>query len=481
MFKYNIFRLFIFLSVITLLNSCSKLIEVDPPIDTMTTREVFSNSRQAEWAVASIYSKMVNGTIPTSWDGEVLSWFSTGLSTIQGGLSADELVNLVNLDANQEDQFSRQNKLSVRAPGRTTKLWTSCYKIIYDACAVLEGLEASTSSSLTDSVRKQLTGEVLALRAFSYFYLVNYFGDIPLVLTTDFNQTVAIPRSSTARIYQQIREDLLKAGSLLRADFAHADNEKVRVNKWFTEALLSRVYLYTGEFQKAISSASAVIEQSALFGIENNLSDVFKKNSREAVLQLKQNSDPPKNNSFTPEGNWFYKPAPFRPNYFISDELMNSFELNDKRRGEWTTLNDTGYVPAKYRNIPGQDYYMVIRLAELYLIRAEATVLLNPANVNDAIADVNILRKRADVGELQNDLPANMVIEAIAHERRVELFLEWGHRWFDLKRTGKAHDVLSAISYKQPWWGNYQFLYPIPENEIKLNGQLVQNPGYTSF
>jgi hypothetical protein len=161
--------------------------------------------------------------------------------------------------------------------------------------------------------------------------------------------------------------------------------------------------------------------------------------------------------------------------------LLGSFETNDKRRTAWVASFPPHLAPAKYRNGEGLDYYIVMRLAELYLIRAEATVLSAPANVNAAIADINLLRKRADLTELEEDLPAATVIDAIAHERRIELFAEWGHRWFDLKRTGKAHDTLSVIPNKQPWWGDFQLLYPIPEKEISVNGQLIQNPEYNTL
>jgi hypothetical protein len=85
------------------------------------------------------------------------------------------------------------------------------------------------------------------------------------------------------------------------------------------------------------------------------------------------------------------------------------------------------------------------------------------------------------VEELNDQLTAEQVIEAIAKERKTELFIEWGHRWFDLKRTGKAEAVLSVIPNKQPWLGNYQLLYPIPQSEILNNSNLIQNPEYNKL
>jgi starch-binding outer membrane protein, SusD/RagB family len=121
---------------------------------------------------------------------------------------------------------------------------------------------------------------------------------------------------------------------------------------------------------------------------------------------------------------------------------------------------------------------MVMRLAEVYLIRAEASLLLSEGNKGAALNDLNALRARAGLDDLPNTLSAAQVTDAIANERRFELFAEWGHRWLDLKRTGKAKAVLSQIPTKQPWAGDYQLLYPIPATEIINNKNIIQNTGY---
>jgi hypothetical protein len=355
--------------------------------------------------------------------------------------------------------------------------------VIYDATAVIEGIEASTSAALIGSVRDQLTGEALALRAFSYFYLVNYFGDLPMVLTSDSKKILALKRSPVSQVYDQIISDLVKARSLLSSDFAFTGNEKIRVNKWFAEALLARVYLYTGRYQDAINSSTAVINQTGLFGLNQELSDVFLKNSREAIFQLKQTTDDAFLKNGTPEGlRLLFVPGQLpAPLFTLSEQLLNSFEANDKRKTVWTASHPPHQTPAKYKNGEGKEYYMVMRLAEQYLIRAEAIVRGTPGNAGAAVADLNLLRRRADLTELDNNLPAASVLDTIMHERRIEFFAEWGHRWFDLKRTGKAHEVLSAIPIKQPWAGDFQLLYPIPAPEIKNNALLEQNPEYDNF
>ena len=123
---------------------------------------------------------------------------------------------------------------------------------------------------------------------------------------------------------------------------------------------------------------------------------------------------------------------------------------------------------------------MVLRLAEQYLIRAEANA--HSGDLASAIKDLNIIRQRAGLGTLPSSLTQAQVIAAVAQERRIELFAEWGHRWFDLKRTGQVDAVMSEITPQKvgaiTGWKSYQQLYPIPQSERQLNPNLTQNPGY---
>ncbi|QEC44729.1 RagB/SusD family nutrient uptake outer membrane protein [Pseudobacter ginsenosidimutans] len=464
------------------LTGCSKLLEIGPPINSITTEEIFENNKQAEWAIAAIYSKMINGVNTGMNTPQAIteSVFSSGLSTILGGLSADELTAPTNLQ--NTDLHASNNKLTVVNSAKTAMIWESAYRTIFDCNAALEGIRSSTSTLLTDSVRNELTGEALALRAFSYFYLVNFYGDVPLVLTADFKSSQSLPRAPVAKVYEQIKTDLLTAKSLLADDYSVGRNERVRINRWFAEAMLARVYLYTGEYQPAINSATSVIGNTALFSVEQNLNNTFLPNNRETILQLKPASDNSWVQNGTPEGYiLFNTPFPggsYYRSYEISNELIAAFEANDQRKVLWTTTVGPVFLSAKYTKAEKMQYYNVIRLSELHLIRAEAIMRFMPADKSNAIEDLNILRRRAGLDELDDQLTDEQVIDAIAQERRVELFLEWGHRWFDLKRTGKAGGVLSTIPYKQPWWGDYQLLYPIPASEINENSHLIQNPEY---
>ena len=111
------------------------------------------------------------------------------------------------------------------------------------------------------------------------------------------------------------------------------------------------------------------------------------------------------------------------------------------------------------------------------MIRAEARAELG--DVNNALTDINIIRNRAGLSILPNNLSKDSVLSAIMHERQVELFSEWGHRWFDLRRSGKLDIVMNTVArLKNTTWNPFAGLFPIPSSEIIKNPGLTQNPGY---
>nr|WP_199074892.1 RagB/SusD family nutrient uptake outer membrane protein [Pedobacter sp. ASV19] len=459
-------------------SSCKKLVSIPEPTDTITTVKVFSNDNEANSAMAGVYTLMINND---SNGATGLLGFATGMSTLYGAMSANELIAST---TNGQDYLFNQNRLTADI-GSTAIIWKTAYTAIYGSNAVIEGVEASVSPKLHDEVRKKLTGEAKFVRAFTYFYLVNFFGDVPMVLTVDFNKTATMKKTPKNEVYAQMIKDLLDAKSLLSADFSGGGGERILPTKWAATALLARAYLYTGDYANASAQASEVIGQAALFNLPADLNTVFLSTSQEAIWQLKQ-STLPANKNATPEGTTlFSKPA----YYYVSKELENDFEMEDQRKEAWfhrdSLQGKPVYQAYKYKtgqansSITGTvtEYSVVLRLAEQYLIRAEAQTL-GGLSLSQAIADLNVIRKRAGLNNLPITLSKNEVTKAIEHEREIELFAEWGHRWFDLKRTGRAHDVLSAVQIKQPWTGDYQLLYPIPRSEIITNQNLIQNPGY---
>jgi hypothetical protein len=459
--------------------SCKKMVTVPSPINSITTGEMFSTDAQALTAMAGVYSVMVNGPIS----------FSNGYATILGGMSADEMFLNGAGDAHilgfAPNQLLKENSY-------TSTVWTSAYKTIYNANSAIEGIAESESTSFTDSMRTELTAEAKFVRAYCYFYLVNLYGDVPLVLTIDFNKTRYLTRTPVVQVYDQVIQDLLDAQEGLSPDYRKSGDalkERILPTKWAATALLARVYLYKGDYAKAAEQATAVISNSLLFVLETDLNNVFKIASKEAIWQLKQGTSESLYKNGTLEGVTLM-PNPFATGvtrYCLTASLLNTFETGDRRRTNWVGSNNgINYYPYKYKtgftqgviNAAPTEYYMMLRLAEQYLIRAEAAANGAGGGVPAAIADLNVIRSRAGVTALPNTLTQAQVLTAVARERQVELFAEWGHRWLDLKRTNKAHDVLSAMSSKQPWAGDYQLLYPVPPVEIQVNPRLEQNPEY---
>ncbi len=365
------------------------------------------------------------------------------------------------------------------------------YTTIFQINQVIEGLAGSTS--LTPSVKQQLEGEAKFMRAFSYFYLVNLYGDVPLVTTTDYKANALMSRTPAAQVYEQIIDDLTSARDQLSTSYLdgtllNTTTERVRPTKWAAEALLSRVYLYTKDFANAETSASAVINNSTLYNF-CPLNDVFLKNSSEAIWQLQVvyvNST--HNTANTGLGARFILP-PTGPAiayfpFYLSDHVTDNFEANDQRRTSWvssvTVDGNTYNFPYKYKapkgNTTTTEYPMMIRYSELYLIRAEARAELG--KISDAQDDLNAIRNR--VG-LANTTAANTpdLITAISRERISELFTEWGDRWLTLKRTGTIDAVMVDVTAEKggSWSSNWKW-YPVPLTELTYDPNLVQNEGY---
>ena len=207
-----------------------------------------------------------------------------------------------------------------------------------------------------------------------------------------------------------------------------------------------------------------------------NPNDVFLSGSQEAIWQLM----PATTSVNTWEGNVFIPSATVIPSYPVTTSLYNSIAATDQRRTAWlkgiTVGTTTYYYPNKYKVRTGTsitEYYMVLRLAELYLIRAEARA--NQNKLPEAIADLNTVHKRAGLVEFPNTLSKTETLDNIEKERRVELMLEWGHRWLDLKRTHRSDAVLGSL---KSGWQATDTLYPIPAYEIQANPSLSQNIGY---
>jgi len=447
-------------------SSCKKLIEIpsNPP-NKIATSEVAADSANVMGAIAGIYNGM--GATMNNGFG-----FSTVLYT---GLSSDELTAGQYIDPTTS-QFLTNTLLSSNYFVRN--LWVDAYKNIYQINACVEIIGSTTA--ISDALKRQLMGEMKVVRAFYYFNLINLYGEVPLVLSTDFNLTAQLPRASSDEIFQQIIRDLTEAEQSLVTAYPSA--QRARPNSYVAKALLAKVYLYRKEWQKAEDQSDQVIKAGS-YQLSMELNDVFLEGSTEAIWQLPANGL----SSQTAEGQQF---VPFSnnnvPTYPVTSFLVNAFEANDQRKQKWLGLNmvdlnfngvlTSYYYPNKYKNNRAvsatTEAYMILRVAEQYLIRAEARARLN--KLNDAGKDLKVIRDRAGLGLSPAATQAD-ILTAIMKERQTELFCEWGNRWFDLKRTETIDQVLGA---EKPGWRATSRLFPIPFDQIRSNPALIQNPGY---
>lgn len=469
------------LLVITLtLGSCKKYLDVSVPINQVASPAAFGTDLSAGAALNSIYFALYS---QGNFDG------NTGIGW-QSGLYTDELQNWSN---NTNYLALYQDKVSSTVGG-VTGTWSGLYKQLYSVNQALETLPSATGLQY----QNQWLGEAYFLRGLMYFYLTNFYGDVPLVLTTDYLKNNALARSPQADVYKQIIADLQKAQSYLDNSY-HTGNgtttttDRGRPNRMAATALLARTYLYTGDWANAEAQASTLIADNAdyqlvapattfaltskevIWGIEPGTGNLYAFEVKDAPYYLIPNGK-------TPLGAGLFAS--------MSDSLVKSFEPNDARFTAWVGIDSvpaTGATPAavyyystKYKAVgvlsAPLEIIALFRLGEQYLIRAEARAQQN--NIGGALADLNAIRSRAGLPAASTP-DAATTLAAIAHERRIELFLEQGHRFLDLRRTGALDPLMSVVApTKQGVWTSYSKWWPIPVADIQNDKNLIQTPGY---
>lgn len=450
----------------TVLTGCKKLIAIGTPQNQLVSGSVFTDTVTAEAAVIGMYAKAAN--LNPGVDFSEATCMFDGLSSDEGYFYPYNLY----------DPFT-QNALtpSFFYPDL---YWSSLYNTIYSANALISG---DSVSSLPPAYIARTVGEAKFIRALFYFYLVNNFGPVPLVLTSNVQVATNLPGDSVSAIYAQITKDLTDAAAVLPADFSLYGGHPTRATSWAANALLARVYLYNRNWAQAQTTASAVIANPGLFSIQPSLSQVFVANSTEGIMQFMTSIT---NNWIASNmGSASYSPT---PNFVLSDSLYAAFEPGDLRLTAWVgtkSYGGTNYpYPAKYTYIFGSgavQYDQVLRLSEQYLIRAEAET--QQGDYTDAAADIDVIRTRAGLpNTTATDKPS--LLAALEHENRLEFFCEYGHRWMDLNRwPGIANPAMTRASEVYPLdkttpWQPYDAVWPIPLPEITANPNLTQNPGY---
>jgi hypothetical protein len=381
--------------------------------------------------------------------------------------------------------------------GALTDQWIGHYQTIANANIILGRIGPVQMDA---ALKARLVAETKFIRALMYFNLVRYFGDVPLVTTelADPAASYTYLRRPVAEVYEQIVTDLREAVPALPATYP-AQADRGRVTSGAARALLGKVFLQQRRFQDARTALQEVVngEAAAGYALLANYRNIFlQDNNAEMVFSVQYEND--NNGSGSPFPHWFIPSATGASVYgppiqnqdlnLGTEDLYNAFDPADPRRAVAIERFPAGVAPVYFtrkfvdpglnQNFNSDVDWPVIRYADVLLMYAEA---LNETGATaEALAQTNRVRARVGLAALTG-LSQGQAREAILLERRLELCFE-GHRWYDLVRAG------TAVATMQRFRATYnvtnmavdanKLLYPIPQREININGQLSQNPGY---
>lgn len=459
--SWNSIFLLIYSAIAILLASCDNFTQTDMPAAELNTAAVFEEINTANSAMSSVFAKIR--------DNGMLSGKVSGMSK-EMGLYSDELTWYGN-----SAQASANFYTNTLIPTHPTLLtwWNNAYSQIYAANAVIEGVSGSKKLQHEDEDR--LIGQAKFARAFIYFYLCQLWGNIPYVTGTDYKFNSTVNRLPLPEVYAKIIEDLQEASMLLPQEYS--DPARTLPNSYATKALLARVYLNAGDWANAEACATLLINNTAMYGWVEDLNEVFLKESTTTIWQYAPRSA----TRNTDDGTTFIFNSGPPISVALTNDLINAFENGDQRRIKWIRSivkgTSTWYHAYKYKklgsNTPQTEFTVVMRLAEMYLIRAEARA--RQGALETARNDLNKIRNTAGL-ENTTAITQEEILGAILRERRVEFFTEFSHRFMDLKRFGALDKELTG---KKASWQNTDQLLPIPQRELNLNPNLKpQNTGY---
>lgn len=439
--------------------SCEDLLEVDQPQNQLFSADIFKDKNTTEAALSDLYASLLNNSIISggiNGSGALLGTYTDDLDNYS--ISTTNAVYDLHLNIHNSNNST------------VLTVWTNAYKLIYATNLFLEGV--SNSSTLHIEDKERFKGEALTIRSLIYYYLYNIYGDIPLVLSTDYTYNNSISRSGTSLIKNQLVQDLEGAIELLQDTYRNT--ERIYINKKAAQILLSKVYLDKKEYGNAERALKAII-QSPIYSYEYNIDKVFDKNGNHIIWQLK-----PKNNQdATTEAMLYHFSNSYPSNYAISQNLLNSFLDSDLRKERWINNvyfnGEVFFYPYKYKNRSNNinEYSIIFRLEEAYLLLAESLIEQN--KLKEGVYYLNYSRKRAGLHDIDENTTKGEILEYVIKENQLEFFSEHGNRFLTLKRLEK----LNRMGEIKSNWKSFHERWPIPQNEMILNPNLLpQHEGY---
>ena len=437
---------------LVLFQGCDSLLDVDP-YQSIDSEQVLTDADNVKSVLVGAYDAM-------------------GSSNMYGGwymMTADFLAAAGEFEFTGTFFGPRQiwAKQQLYDNGQLTSTWISSYNTINVLNTALSGLDL-----LEGADRARVEGEARLIRGMVYFELVRLYAapyeagqvnnqpGVPLVLTptTDIGEDANVARSSVDAVYDQIIDDLTEARDML----SDVNPERTYyVNSMVASAVLSRVHLQRGEYEQARDEANRVIE-SNLYDLRPNYADVFNQpeNTTEDIFAMQNSAQDGVNSMFT-----FYS-ASSRGDIDINQQHIDEYEPNDDRLSLFYTDPGDGALRSGKWNRPTDDQVNIIRLAEMYLTRAEANFVLGDDVGDTPLNDINRIRDRVSLDPLDE---VDLDLDAILLERKLELMFE-GNLLHDIKRNQRN---VGARNYD-----DVKLVLPIPQRELNSNPNLCQNPSY---
>lgn len=441
--------------------SCDKKLDLQPKqeIDAVTAIE---NEADLQSALTGAYALIAQGAL-----------YGTNFNLLAELLASEDYCQW-------RGTFQGQRQVSTKTMNsqnsEATRTWLAAYRTINVTNIVL----ASLDKAETTATRDRIEGEARLIRAMLYFELIRYYAQpfnsgnpatnlgVPLVLTPTIDETSASrtsPRNTVAQVYTQILTDINAAVNLVPSN--NALNGQPRLTKAMANVVKARIHLQRGEFPEARDAANAVIATGS-FTLQPSVIAPFRnRNTRESIFEIQQNAQ---NNAGTANDGLatFYASLEGigRSDVRVLAPFLALYPAGDARRAELYYIGSglrpgstqTGKWIAFDQNIP------LARISEMFLIRAECNFRLNTVVGDTPANDLNRVRQRANA-----PIIAVPTLNDILLERRLELAFE-GFRIHDVKRLAGA---TGTIQFNDP-----RLVFPIPQREIDVNNQLVQNPGY---
>lgn len=455
--------------VLLINSSCKKVLEQEPL--TLISEDIaITNKKGAQAAIAGLYNELQNA-----------SYYGRNYQIISD-VSADIAQSVGSWD------FYREMDTYVVTDGNTENgnFYYRAYRTINQANNIIS--QVPSVANATDAEKNAYLGQAYFVRGLAYFDLTRLYGGVPGVIGTlgvpivttpssKIDETSFPARATLEASYNQVEADIVKSLELLPDTYGSDATNRSQVIKGTARALLSRLYLYLNQPDKIIANADLVINDPK-YVLAAVFSNIFSnKLTTESIFELNFTSSDQSGirNWYFPSANGGRGDLVVHLNYY-NEATADPLDTRGKLFGYDVTSKV--YYPIKYQQAGNIDNIHILRIAEIYLNRAEARAKTN--DLAGALADLNKIHTRAGSAPLTISASQEL-LAAILQERKLEFAME-GHRFFDLVRTGQALTKLVQIDRKNGPPTSLTVagrqVFPIPSFEINSNKNMVQNEAY---